>query len=172
MLTYKGTVFPWHCDEMGHMNVMWYVGKFDEATRHLFNAIGITPTFVRENKRGMAAVEQTIQYKRELLAGNVVTVHSRLDEIRDKSVRFTHEMRKADTGELAATNTLTGAYRHGRASRLRVSRGCAGEGRDVCEAVNDLTGSDAQFSHRYASLCVVSSVSGRGTPCRSHVAAS
>ena len=110
ILTYKGTVFPWHCDEMGHMNVMWYVGKFDEATRHLFNAIGITPTFVRENKRGMAAVEQTIQYKRELLAGNVVTVHSRLDEIRDKSVRFTHEMRKADTGELAATTTLTGVH--------------------------------------------------------------
>jgi len=110
ILTYKGTVFPWHCDEMGHMNVMWYVGKFDEATRHLFNAIGITPTFVRENKRGMAAVEQTIQYKRELLAGDVVTVHSRLDEIRDKSVRFTHEMRKADTGELAATTTLTGVH--------------------------------------------------------------
>jgi len=110
MLTYKGTVFPWHCDEMGHMNVMWYVGKFDEATRHLFNAIGITPTFVRENKRGMAAVEQTIQYKRELLAGDVVTVHSRLDEIRDKSVRFTHEMRKADTGEVAATTTLTGVH--------------------------------------------------------------
>ena len=74
--TYRGAVYPWHCDQMGHMNVMWYVGKFDEATRHLFNAIGITPAFVRENKRGMAAVEQTIQYKRELLAGDVVTVHS------------------------------------------------------------------------------------------------
>jgi acyl-CoA thioester hydrolase len=110
MLTYQGTVYPWHCDEMGHMNVMWYVGKFDEATRHVFNAIGITPAFVRENKRGMAAVEQTIQYKRELLAGDVVTVYSRLDEIKDKSVRFTHEMRKADTGEVAATTTLTGVH--------------------------------------------------------------
>ena len=58
---------------MGHMNVMWYVGKFDEATWHLFHAIGITPTFLRENNRGMAAVEQTIQYKRELLAGDIVT---------------------------------------------------------------------------------------------------
>ena len=67
MLTYKGTVFPWHCDEMGHMNVMWYVGKFDEATRHFFHELGITPAFVRETRRGMAAVEQTIQYKRELL---------------------------------------------------------------------------------------------------------
>ena len=110
MLTYKGTVFPWHCDEMGHMNVMWYVGKFDEATRHLFNAIGITPAFVRENKRGMAAVERTIQYKRELLAGDVITVYSTLLEMKDKSVRFAHEMRKADTDEIAATTTLTGVH--------------------------------------------------------------
>ena len=34
--TYKGTVYPWHCDHVGHMNVMWYVGKFDEATWNLF----------------------------------------------------------------------------------------------------------------------------------------
>ncbi len=40
---------------MGHMNVMWYVGKFDEATWHLFHELGITPAFLRENNRGMAA---------------------------------------------------------------------------------------------------------------------
>ncbi len=83
-MTYKGTVYPWHCDEMGHMNVMWYVGKFDEGTRHFFHALGLTPQFLRENKRGMAAVEQNIQYKRELLAGDIVTVHSVLLEIKDK----------------------------------------------------------------------------------------
>ncbi len=110
LLTYKGTVYPWHCDEMGHMNVMWYVGKFDEATRHFFHALGLTSAFLRENKRGMAAVEQTIQYKRELLAGDIVAVHSVLLEINDKSVRFHHEMRKADTGEVAATTTLTGVH--------------------------------------------------------------
>ena len=31
-VTYRGTVYPLHCDHMGHMNVMWYVGKFDEAS--------------------------------------------------------------------------------------------------------------------------------------------
>ncbi len=110
ILTYQGSVYPWHCDEMGHMNVMWYVGKFDEATRHFFNAIGITPAFVRANKRGMAAVEQTIHYKRELLAGDIVTVHSALLEIKDKVIRFRHEMRKADTGEVAAATTLTAVH--------------------------------------------------------------
>ena len=110
LLTYKGTVYPWHCDEMGHMNVMWYVGKFDEGTRHFFHALGLTSAFLRENKRGMAAVEQTIQYKRELMAGDIVTVYSVLLEIKDKAVRFAHEMRKADTDEVAATTTLTGVH--------------------------------------------------------------
>ena len=35
-ITYRGTIYPWHCDHMGHMNVMWYVGKFDEATWQFF----------------------------------------------------------------------------------------------------------------------------------------
>src|SRR5436853_6767677 len=86
---------------------MWYVGKFDEATRHFFRAIGLTSAFLRENNRGMAAVEQTIRYKRELLPGDSGTVHSQLLEIKDKSVRFAHEMRKADSGEVAAVTILT-----------------------------------------------------------------
>lgn len=109
-LTYKGSVYPWHCDEMGHMNVMWYVGKFDEGTRHFFHALGLTPQFLRAHQRGMAAVEQVIQYKRELLAGDIVTVHSVLLEIKERVIRFEHEMRKADTGEVAATTTLTAVH--------------------------------------------------------------
>ena len=108
--TYRGMIYPWHCDHMGHMNVMWYVGKFDEATWHLFHALGITPALLRANNRGMAAVEQTVQYKRELLAGDIVAVYSVLDEIKDRVIRFTHEMRKADTDEVAATTTLTAVY--------------------------------------------------------------
>ena len=59
--TYRGTVYPWQCDHMGHMNVMGYVGKFDEATWQLFHAIGITASFLREQRRAMAAVDQRIR---------------------------------------------------------------------------------------------------------------
>jgi acyl-CoA thioester hydrolase len=110
MLTYRGAVYPWHCDQMGHMNVMWYVGKFDEATWNLFAALGLTTAFLRENKRGMAAVQQNITYRRELLAGDTVTVHSAFLEIRDKVARFVHEMRHAESGELAALCMLTGVH--------------------------------------------------------------
>ena len=109
-LTYRGAVYPWHCDHMGHMNVMWYVGKFDEATWHLFTLLGLTPTFLRENARGMAAVEQNIAYKRELHAGDIVSVYSRVLEIKDKALRFEHEMRKDDTAEVAATTVLTALH--------------------------------------------------------------
>jgi len=110
LLTYRGAVYPWHCDQMGHMNVMWYVGKFDEATWNLFAAMGVTTAFLRERKRGMAAVQQNITYRRELVAGDTVTVHSAFLEIRDKVARFVHEMRHGETGELAAYCMLTGVH--------------------------------------------------------------
>jgi acyl-CoA thioester hydrolase len=108
--TYRGTVYPWHCDHVGHMNIMWYVGKFDEANWNLFARIGLTPTYLRQSCRGMAAVQQNISYKRELLAGDIVEITSRVLEVRDKSIRFLHEMRNAETGELAATCEITGVH--------------------------------------------------------------
>ena len=108
--TYRGVVYPWHCDHMGHMNVMWYVGKFDEATWNLFAAVGITPTLLRTQNRGMAAVQQNISYRRELNAGDVVMVRSAVLEVRDKVLRFVHEMRNAESGEVAAVCELTGVH--------------------------------------------------------------
>ena len=108
--TYRGTVYPWHCDHMGHMNVMWYVGKFDEATWNLFASFGVTAAFLRDQRRGMAAVQQNITYRRELHAGDIVDVRSALVELRDKVARFVHEMRNAQTGEIAALCELTGVH--------------------------------------------------------------
>ena len=109
-LTYRGAVYPWHCDHMGHMNVMWYVGKFDEATWNFFSEVGLTRAYMDANDRGMAAVEQVINYKKELMAGDTVAVHSAVVEVKDKVLRFNHEMRNAQSGEVAATTLLTGVF--------------------------------------------------------------
>jgi acyl-CoA thioester hydrolase len=110
MITYQGVVYPWHCDHMGHMNVMWYVGKFDEATWCLFSRVGLTPAFLRDNDRGMAAVRQEISYERELRAGDVVAIRSGVLEMREKVIRFVHEMRNEATGEVSAVTMLTGVH--------------------------------------------------------------
>ena len=108
--TYRGTVYPWQCDHVGHMNIMWYVGKFDEATWHLFARLGLTPGYLRCSGRGMAAVQQNIAYRRELLAGDIVEVRSTLIEIGEKSIRFVHEMRNGETGEVAASCEITAVH--------------------------------------------------------------
>jgi len=108
--TYQGTVYPWHCDHMGHMNVMWYVGKFDEASWSLFAKIGITPGYVRTSGCGMVAVRQTLEYKQELLAGDAVVVRSRILHVGTTSLRWGHEMVNAETGKIAATCELTGVH--------------------------------------------------------------
>ena len=108
--TYRGTVYPWHCDHMDHMNVMWYVGKFDEGTWNFFSMLGVTPSYLRDNGRGMAAVDQRIAYRRELHAGDTVAVRTGVIEVREKTIRFVHEMRNAETGEVSAITLLTGVF--------------------------------------------------------------
>jgi acyl-CoA thioester hydrolase len=106
--TCRGAVYSWHCDHIGHMNVMRYVGKFDEATWNFLALLGATPSYLRGSARGMVAVEQRIAYQRELHAGDPVAVRSGALEVRDKVIRFVHEMRNAETQQVAAITVLTG----------------------------------------------------------------
>src|SRR5512136_1062582 len=95
VVTYRGTIYPWHCDHMGHMNVMWYVGKFDEATWHLLAAAGFTAKRMREEGMGMVAVD-------------LITIRSSIQEVREKAILFMHEMTNEETHEVAARTFLTG----------------------------------------------------------------
>jgi acyl-CoA thioester hydrolase len=104
---------------MGHMNVSYYVAKFDEATWQLFAAIGLTRPRLDAERIGMAGLEQHIEYKRELLPGDVVTVTSRVLEVRDKVIRFEHEMRNDVTGDVAARMLVVAAHLDAVARRAR-----------------------------------------------------
>ena len=109
-VTYRGVVYPWQCDHMGHMNVMWYVGKFDEATWQMFAAIGVTPSYMRNENRGVAAVRQNITYRRELHPGDLITIRTGILEMKERLIRFYHEMRNDDSAEIAATTMITGIH--------------------------------------------------------------
>ena len=109
VLTYRGSVYPWHCDQLGHMNVMWYTGKFDEATWNLFALVGITSEYIRQQKLGMAAVQNVTTYKKELFAGDVISIYSRVLEVRERVIRFEHRM-FVNRGDLAATTELTAVH--------------------------------------------------------------
>jgi acyl-CoA thioester hydrolase len=89
---------------------MWYAGKFDEACWQLLSMLGLTTSRFSQDGTGMAAVEQHIQYKRELHAGDAVTVQSALLEVKNKSIHMLHKMLHDASGELAATTVVVGVH--------------------------------------------------------------
>ncbi len=102
LLTYRGTVYPRHLDHMDHMNIQYYMAKFDAAVWNLFHRIGLTPSYLRAENRGMTALETNVRYLEELFAGEVVAVHSDVLRVGETSLRFGQEMRNGETGETAA----------------------------------------------------------------------
>lgn len=108
--TYRGFIYPWQMDHVGHMNVQFYTARFDEATWHFFARLGLTPGFLKGNHRGMVALDQRTQYKKEVLAGSLLHIQTELLEIKRKTVRFMHHMYNSETGEEVATTELVGAY--------------------------------------------------------------
>jgi acyl-CoA thioester hydrolase len=109
-ITYRGAVYPWQCDHMGHMNVQWYVEKFDEACWHLLAQLGLSGARLRREGLAMAAVEQRLEYKRELHAGDAVTIRSRVLDVTDKSIRMRHELRLDETSQVAATTEIVAVH--------------------------------------------------------------
>ena len=108
--TYRGVVYPWQMDHMDHMNVQFYTARFDEATWHLFAALGMNADYFKVNRRGMAALEQRTLYKKELHAGALIRVTSEVLETKPKTIRFLHRMYDCDSGEEVATTELVGAH--------------------------------------------------------------
>jgi acyl-CoA thioester hydrolase len=109
-ISYQGTVYPWQCDHMGHMNVMWYAGKFDEATWQYFARLGMTRAFLSENNRGMAALEQTTKYLKEVHPGDILTVRTHTVEVASKTIRYKHEMSETSSGEAVAASELIAVH--------------------------------------------------------------
>ena len=109
-ITYRGVVHPWHCDIMGHMNVVWYVSKFDEASWQFASMLGLNNSYFIKKHMGIAALQQNIIYKSEIVAGSTVTIRSGVFEIKEKVVRFIHEMRNDVTGDVAAVMLLTAVH--------------------------------------------------------------
>ena len=105
--TARGTVHAWQLDHMGHINVRAYAEFFEEASWQFYNHIGISPSMLRAGKFHMAAVQQDTSYLKELHAGDVIDVHSRIVELREKVFKFEHELTNSETNIVCARSVFT-----------------------------------------------------------------
>ncbi len=108
--TFRGVVYPWHCDHLGHMNVQHYVGMFDQASFHLLAALGIDLEDSRSGGEFLVDVQHTVQYKAEQRAGSLVRIESAVTKIGTTSLTLVHRMFNCRTGVLAATSEVVEVY--------------------------------------------------------------
>ena len=101
--TRRAIVFPWNCDNYGHMNVRFFFDHFDDASFHSWPAIGCPQTFLAEHGVSTVMARYVVNYVNEVAPGTLLVISSALTRVGNRSVAFTHEMRNCETGDLCAT---------------------------------------------------------------------
>ena len=94
--TVRGVVFPWHCDQYGHMNVRWYGHFFDDADYHLWTMSGLAQSIPRVIAR------TSFDFVHELKAGDVLVIRNAWTHVGTRSLRQVGRMFDAETGALCA----------------------------------------------------------------------
>ena len=100
--TARGTVHEWQRDHMGHINVRAYMEFFEEACWQFYAMLGMTPSLLRSGALHLAAVQQNIGYRKELYPGDTVAVRTGVLEMREKVLRFRHELVNTETTDVCA----------------------------------------------------------------------
>ena len=100
--TFRSVVFPWQCDQFGHLNVRWYAHHFDDAAFHIWLTHGVT--FKRMKKLGVHTVvaRTSTDFAKELVAGDLIVIESAFTQIGRTSVTYIQQMKNAEDGALHA----------------------------------------------------------------------
>jgi acyl-CoA thioester hydrolase len=106
METNRGVVFPWHCDQFGHMNVRWYAHFFDDAGFAIWPMMKLGYDRMQEMGFHTVIGRTTTNFVRELKAGELIVVRSALVRVGGKSVTVRHRLLGAETDELHASQDM------------------------------------------------------------------
>jgi acyl-CoA thioester hydrolase len=69
--------------------------------------LGMTPSLLRSGALHLAAVQQNIGYRKELYPGDTIMVRTGVLEMREKVLRFRHELVNTETTDVCATCDFT-----------------------------------------------------------------
>lgn len=107
VLTYKGAVMTWECDSNRHMNVMYYINKFEIAGRNCGLEMGLDKVGAGTEEVGVVVLEQTINYYQEVFEDDLLYIESSLLDIGNKTFKIFHEMYNNETKQLVSAMRAT-----------------------------------------------------------------
>jgi acyl-CoA thioester hydrolase len=98
--TFRGVVFPWHCDSMGHFSVQHQMPLLDGAVYHLLGEFGPVVGELDGRRVGWADVRHEISYHHELVAGDLIVLRSGLIRFGTSSIRHRTELSRRCDGRV------------------------------------------------------------------------
>lgn len=99
---WRGGVNTWECDEMGHMNVRFYVAKAMEGVAGMAAAMGMPAAFTVNANATLIVRDVHVRFLREAHAGTLLTIEGGITELEETAARLVLVMRHLD-GTPAAT---------------------------------------------------------------------
>ncbi|HHX90045.1 MAG TPA: acyl-CoA thioesterase [Paracoccus sp.] len=107
----RGVVHPWHHDIFGHMNVRHYAPFFDDATFHLYSALGVSINEMLDSFGvHIVTARAETNFLRELKAGDIFLIDGAVTRLGTKSCTHHLRMIHAETGKIHATYDLTEVF--------------------------------------------------------------
>lgn len=101
MLSYRRSVGPADCDQLGHMNVGRFLEICGEGGFAIQAAVGLTRQDMATGRRlSFVVVRAEAEFLREAQAGDVLTARSSVLETGGKSVTFRHRILREDGEEI------------------------------------------------------------------------
>ncbi len=100
---YRGSVNTWECDEMGHMNVRFYVRKMMEGLALLAPHMKVPRAFTPNSSSTLLPYDQHIRFLREIRPGAPVFMQGGILDVTDDAVLVYQELRHTISGDLAAS---------------------------------------------------------------------
>jgi acyl-CoA thioester hydrolase len=100
---WRGGVNTWDCDEMGHMNVRFYVAKAMEGLAGLAALLGLPAAFAPHAGSTLLVREQHIRFLREAHAGAALHMVGGVVEMGETEARLLQLLIHSRTGEIAAS---------------------------------------------------------------------
>ncbi len=100
---WRGGVNTWECDEMGHMNVRFYVARAMEGIAGLAGALGLEGAFKPNAEATLLVKDQHIRFIREVRPGAALHMTAGVIEIAESEARFLLLLIHSATGGIAAS---------------------------------------------------------------------
>lgn len=100
---YRGMVNTWECDEMGHMNVRFYVAKQMEGLAIMVPHLGLSRCFRPRATTTIIPADQHIRFMKEVHPGRPLVMEGGVLKVEDNRVLIYQELKHAISGETAAS---------------------------------------------------------------------